>query len=110
MKKLALALTFALLAPAAPMLARGGEAQSVAVQTGDLDLATDAGVQALYGRIKTAARQVCKGAEGRSAAMRRDHAKCLGTAMESGVMAANNDALSRLHFERMPNATTVAAK
>jgi UrcA family protein len=34
-------------------------AESTAVQFGDLDLATDAGITALYGRIKSAAWQVC---------------------------------------------------
>jgi len=112
MKKTTLILALALVIPASsPMLASGGEAKSVSVQTAALNLSTDAGVSALYGRIKIAARQACRDAEGRTAGMRREHAKCMSTAMESGVMAANNDALSRLHFERMPHAAaTVAAK
>jgi len=113
MKTLALTLSLALAstALAAPMLASGGEATSVSVRTGDLDLSSEAGVQALYHRIQRAARKVCKGIETRSAATQVEHAMCMSTAMDNGVMAANNEALSALHLAKTDGASaTVAAK
>jgi UrcA family protein len=113
MKTLALTLSLALAttAFAAPMLASGGEAMSVSVRTGDLDLSSDAGVQALYSRIQGAARKACKGVESRSAATQVEHTMCMSTAMDSGVIAADNEALSALHLAKTGGASaTVAAK
>jgi UrcA family protein len=113
MKTLALTLSLALAttAFAAPMLASGGEAVSVSVRTGDLDLSSEAGVQTLYSRIRGAARRACKGVESRSASTQVEHAMCMRTAMDSGVMAANNEALTALHLATDSGASaTVAAK
>jgi UrcA family protein len=111
MKKLALTLSLALLsgALAAPLLARESEPVSVAVQSRDLDLSSDAGVQTLYTRIHAAARKACAGAESRSAASQVEHRMCMRTAMDSGVLAANNAALSKLHAEKTGSAGAVVA-
>jgi len=113
MKMLALTVSLALAttALAAPMLAGGGEAMSVSVRSGDLNLSSEAGVQALYSRIRGAARKVCKGVESRSASTQVEHAACMSTAMGSGVTAANNEALTALHLAKTGGASaTVAAK
>jgi UrcA family protein len=113
MKTLALALSLAL-APtafAAPMLASDGEAKSVSVRSSDLNLSSEAGVQALYSRIRGAARKACQGVQSRSASTQVEHAACMSTAMDSGVMAANNRALSDLHLANTGGSSaTVAAK
>jgi UrcA family protein len=112
-KKLVLSLSLAVasVALAAPVVAGSGEAVSVPVQTSDLNLSSDAGVQSLYARIRGAAREACRGLESRSASTQTEHRACLRTAMDSGVMAANNDALSALHLAKMGNsAAMVAAK
>jgi UrcA family protein len=113
MKTLALALSVAVTATAyaAPGLASSGEATSVQVRVSDLDLASDAGVTTLYTRIRRAARKACRDAESPSAARQVEHKLCMRTAMDSGVVAANNDALSALHLaETGRTPATVAAK
>ncbi|HEY8122050.1 MAG TPA: UrcA family protein [Myxococcota bacterium] len=113
MKKLALTLSFALAtaAFAAPMLANGGEARSVSVLTSDLNLASDAGVQALYARIRHAGQSVCKQAEGRSVSATLRHKECVRTAIDGAVRSAKNDALTSLHMARTGvSSATVAAK
>lgn len=113
MKKLALTVSLALATAlfAAPMLALGGEAKSVAVKTSDLNLASDAGVQTLYSRIESAASKACKGVESRSASTQVAHAECMSTAMDGAVQSANNAALTSLHMAKSgSNASVVAAK
>ena len=110
MKKLALSLSVALLALAAPAFASSGEARSVSVKTADLNLSSAAGVEALYSRIQGAARKVCSEAEGRSAARVVEHRTCLRTAMDSGVIAADNAALSALHLAKTGPAPAFASK
>jgi UrcA family protein len=113
MKKLALTLSFALAtaAFAAPIFASGGEARSMSVQTSDLNLASDAGVQALYARIRHAGQSVCKEAEGRSVGAVMRHKECVRTAIDGAVLSAKNDALTSLHMARVgASPATVAAK
>lgn len=113
MKKLALTISLALAtaAFAAPMLALSGEAKSVAVKTSDLNLASDAGVQALYSRIESAAAKACKGVESRSASTQVAHRECMSTAMDGAVQSANHAALTNLHLAKSgSSASTVAAK
>jgi UrcA family protein len=112
MKKLALSLALTSLALAAPALAGPMEmAKSTTVRASDLDLSNPADVQALYGRIHSAARRVCADLAGPGATMRVELRACMRTAMDSGVLSANSAALSALHLDatgRAPSA--VAAK
>ena len=113
MKKLALTFSLALasVALAAPVLASPGEAKSVSVKTSDLNLGSDAGVQALYSRIQGAAREACEGLESRSAATQVAHRDCMSSAVEGAVVAASNAALTSLHLATSGSASsTVAAK
>jgi len=113
MKKLALSvsLTIAAVAFAAPMLARTDDAKQVTVKTADLNLENSAGVEALYSRIRGAARQVCRGAEGPGAATRMAWRSCMNQAVDGAVASAHNDALSSLHLAKSGrSAATVAAK
>ena len=111
MKKLALSLALVTAALAAPALASSGEAKSVSVMTADLNLGSEAGVQALYARIQGAARSVCKGLESRSASTQVAHRACMSSAVENGVAAANSPALTSLHLAKSDSASSaVAAK
>lgn len=100
MKKLAVSLSLALASSlfAAPMLASSGEAKQVTVQVADLNLANDAGVDALYSRIRAAARTVCAGAEGRSVAQMREWNSCMGVALDGAVASVGSHALSNKHL------------
>ena len=113
MKKIALCFSLALVSAAfaAPVLASSGEAKSVSVQTSDLNLESDAGVQALYARIQGAARTACKGVESRTAATQVAHRECMRTAVDGAVVASNSEALKSLHLATSGAASsTVAAK
>lgn len=113
MKKLVLCLSLAVAtaAAAAPGLEHAGEAKSVSVRTADLNLQSTAGVEALYGRLRSAAREVCEGLESRSASTQVAHRECLRTAMDGAVLSAKNDALTKLHLARNGGAaSTIAAK
>lgn len=100
MKKFAVTLSLALASSlfAAPMLASSGEAKQVTVQFADLNLANDAGVDALYSRIRGAARTACAGAEGRSVAQHREWNACMSVALDGAVAAVGNHALANKHL------------
>ncbi len=112
MKNLALTLSIALASTAfaAPMLASGGEAKQVTVRFADLNLANDAGVEALYSRIRGAAREACAGAEGRSAAQRSEWNACMSVAMDGAVASVNSAALSSKHLATMGGLSGSVAK
>ena len=113
MKKLALTLSLALAtaAFAAPMLARSDEPKQVTISTADLNLDHPAGVDALYGRIRSAAREVCRPAEGRALGMQAAWRDCMTQAVDGAVAAAHSDSLASLHLAKTGrSAATVAAK
>lgn len=70
---------------------RVGDLPTKTVSLRDLDLSTVQGAEALYGRIASAARVVCRGAEIASI-----HA-CRARAIEDAVGAVGNPLLSSLH-------------
>jgi UrcA family protein len=113
MKKLALPLSLAvaMAAFAAPALARSDEPKQVTVSTADLNLAHPAGVEALYGRIRAAAREVCREADGRGIAQQMLLRDCMNDSVDRAVASAHNDALASLHLAKSGrSAATVAAK
>jgi UrcA family protein len=69
-----------------------GELVTKTVRFGDLDLSTGLGAQALYDRIKGAARDVCRG----SASYRSMHA-CRAAAIENAVLGVGSPLLSSVH-------------
>jgi UrcA family protein len=91
------------LAAAQPLPA---QAQAIAFKSeqvvyGDLDLASDKGVDRLYRRIQSAARQVCSTivVPGDAEAYRRAQA-CTADAMAHAVASVHSDKLSQLYAER----------
>ncbi len=67
--------------------------QQVRVAYGDLDLGRDAGVRALYGRLRRAADRAC------DAGSFRDHvdSACAARALDEAVASVGNDRLATLH-------------
>jgi UrcA family protein len=113
MKKLALPLSLALAAAAfaVPALASNVEPKQMTVSTADLNLEHPAGVDALYGRIRAAARGVCREAEGLDVASKLRWRSCMNDAVDGAVAAAHSDALTSLHLAKSGrSAATVAAK
>ncbi len=96
----ALVTAVALAAPsfaAAPVEGQPGAASQI-VHFADLDLTTDTGVHALYGRIRSAAWQVClKIVEPASASSEIENTKCRQTLIDAAVEQVNRPALTALH-------------
>jgi UrcA family protein len=73
----------------------GYERASVQVGYGDLDLTTNAGAAAMYGRIEAAAHQVCGDpSRERNWRMRREIRMCVSEATRDAVAAADNQTLT----------------
>jgi len=90
-------LSWAAGSPAAP--AYGGDALSVHVSYGDLNLDTGLGAKALYARIRNAAKEVCEPFAGRDLARRSKFDGCVSKAITSSVAAVNNARLTAMHNE-----------
>ena len=67
------------------------------VSYADLDLTTDAGVEALYRRLKVAARQVCSVYEDYMLERAIKHRGCYNQALTEAVTKVNVETLSALH-------------
>ncbi|MBM4382840.1 MAG: UrcA family protein [Deltaproteobacteria bacterium] len=106
MKKLALSFAFCLVA--LPCLASSDAPMQKAVRTSDLNLESQAGVDALYRRLESAARSVCSPAEGRSLAEKAQWKQCMSQTMDSTVASVDHDGLSRLHASKAGAPTSVA--
>lgn len=76
-------------------------APSVAVNYGDLDLSTDAGVKALYHRISRAARDVCPDVHSRDLLVVSAGERCQFAAVEQAVRKVNNSKLAMVHATRV---------
>ena len=87
-------------AAAAPAVADGvGEALSVHVKYGDLDLTHPSGVNELFHRIREASQRVCKPLSDRSVTMVQLHDACVANAMSHAVADVNEPALTALYLE-----------
>ena len=75
--------------------AQAGDARSETVKFGDLNLTTQAGVEALYGRIHAAARRVCEPPAGELAGVSR----CM-TKAESGAIGQVNIPLLSAFYQK----------
>jgi UrcA family protein len=73
------------------------ESRAATVNYADLDLESAAGVEALYARIRSAAKKVCGTAEIRDIAARADMSACRSAAMDKAVAAVGNEALAARH-------------
>jgi len=74
--------------------------QTLTVQFGDLDLSKPKGVDALFKRIKNAARDVCSEFEGRTLSKKRLHAECVDTALSTAVTRVDRPLLSQYLADR----------
>jgi UrcA family protein len=72
------------------------EAPSLVVRYGDLDLATDAGVQALYRRLAVAAQEVCPFEDSKSLAQVSYSHTCRAKAIARAVHDINSPRLAAL--------------
>jgi UrcA family protein len=98
-RSLAVAGAFAALAAtsisfAAPL---SDDAPSVTVRYDDLNLATSAGVDALYRRISNAARQVCYDSRSRDLGIVAASERCQANAIAQAVRDVNNPHLALVH-------------
>jgi UrcA family protein len=69
------------------------------VHYGELNLHSSAGVQALYARLKSAAKNVCAAQDGRSLQAQFAFRACVATSLERAVLEVRNDAVLALHLE-----------
>ena len=76
---------------------------SVVVKYSDLALATDSGVNQLYRRIMSAARQVCPDAPIRDLGMQRQVEACRNQAVAKAVRQIDNSRLAALHATHTKN-------
>ena len=76
---------------------------SVVVKYSDLALATDSGVNQLYRRIMSAARQVCPDSSIRDLGMQRQVEACRNQAVAKAVRQIDNSRLAALHATHTKN-------
>jgi UrcA family protein len=97
----ALAGAILLLAPQVTYAASSEQAPAETVHFSDLDLKTHHGVAVLYGRIRTAATDVCSSTEPRGTLLpSAAHQACLRNAVQSAVRSVDSPALSQYYRER----------
>ena len=97
---LAIALAGLLITAFAPSAFAGqdADAPSTKVRFGDLNLGTDAGVDTLYGRIKSAARQVCReSVEPGDGLAAHKYWGCYDKAIADAVSKVNNSQLTAMY-------------
>jgi UrcA family protein len=75
----------------------GVDSQSVSVRYDDLNLASPAGVNALYRRISVAARQVCPDIYSRNLDVAVAGQRCFADAVAKAVSEVNNPQLAMVH-------------
>ena len=76
---------------------RTGDAPSTNVGYADLNLNTADGVEALYARLRTAARHVCSQHEGRTLINAAEWQACYDQALSTAVSKVKSESLSALH-------------
>ena len=74
--------------------------QSLTVQFGDLNLNNAQGVDALFKRIKKAAKDVCSEFEGRTLSKKWLYSKCVDTALSTAITRVARPKLSQYLAER----------
>jgi UrcA family protein len=76
---------------------------SIVVKYSDLTLATDSGVNQLYRRITSAARQVCPDSPIRDFGMQRQVEACRNQAVAKAIRQIDNSRLAALYATRAKN-------
>ena len=88
------------LAPAAPARADTGAALSRTVSFGDLNFQRHQGIERLYARIRGAAKDVCRPAEGKSLKQRAQWSACFERAVGNAVAEVDLPNLTEHHIAR----------
>jgi UrcA family protein len=78
-----------------------GDAPSVTVRYGDLNLTSQEGIASLYGRIRNAAAAVCSALDGRDRMREMLWHDCYNHAVANAVQTVHNETLSAYHFHRI---------
>jgi UrcA family protein len=81
----------------APLPDSGREVKSITVNFKDLDLASGAGAETLYGRLRTAARRVCGKADLRDLRTVGELKRCRTEALDAAVAKINHPRLTAVH-------------
>jgi UrcA family protein len=81
--------------------ASAGDAPSVTVRYGDLNLTSQEGIASLYGRIRNAAAVVCSALDGRDRMREMLWHDCYNHAVANAVHTVHNETLSAYHFHRI---------
>jgi len=92
-----------------PAWAGTPDVRSVTVSFRDLDLSKPEGARALYGRIQSAAKQVC-GYAGRDLIDQNIWRSCYRNAVADAVGRVNSPLLTAMHNGRPPAVTAMLAK
>jgi UrcA family protein len=89
---------------AAPLYAQSAwdEPLSRAVSYTELDLARPAADEKLYQRIKSAARDVCRGLEGRELGKIKPHQDCMDSAIAHAVVQVNDPKFTACYAQHNP--------
>lgn len=77
--------------------AAAADVSQIAVEYRVADLATEAGAQRLYSRLKTASRQVCVSLRGPSTEATPAYRECYAKALADAVAGANQQTLTNLY-------------
>lgn len=100
--KIAAVLASSLLAFAAlDARAADSEVSTFKVQYADLNLDREAGVAALYERLRVAAKRVCSDAVSQLLSSRKSHADCIESAISTAVVQINRPTLSKYAQQRL---------
>ena len=87
----------AALAGLAALPASAAEANTKVVRFTQSDLASDAQVAVLYGRLRSAARDVCSSHRGQDLTSMKNYRACYSDALEGAVNTVNEQTLTALH-------------
>jgi len=83
----------------AALAADDGQAPSIHVAYGDLNIQSDLGAKVLYARIRNAAKAVCEPLNGADLTRRSKYDGCVSHAITTSVTALNNARLTAMHNE-----------
>jgi UrcA family protein len=92
-----------------PAWSASPDSRSVTVSFRDLDISTPAGAKALYGRIQSAAKQVC-GYQGADLIEQSIWRSCYRNAISDAVGKVNSPLLTAVHTGRPPQVTAMLSK
>lgn len=91
------AMFYAALAGLAALPASAAETNTQVVSFTQSDLANEAQVAVLYGRLRVAARDVCSSHRGRDLTSMKNYRACYSDALEGAVNTVNEQTLTALH-------------